>query len=82
MYRLFSILVLFASSLSHASSHTFEGLQDLIAEQKFVLAVEAGEQLLEKKPLWPHVQFLTAYAYQMNKTGRQWRGQRRGDIPW
>ena len=67
MYRLFSILVLFASSLSHASSHTFEGLQDLIAEQKFVLAVEAGEQLLEKKPLWPHVQFLTAYAYQMNK---------------
>ena len=67
MYRLFSILVLFASSLSHASSHTFEGLQDLIAEQKFVLAVEAGEELLEKKPLWPHVQFLTAYAYQMNK---------------
>jgi len=67
MYRLFFILVLFSSSLLHASSNTFEGLRALIAEQKFDLAVAAGEQLLEQKPLWPNVQFLTAYAYQMNK---------------
>jgi len=66
MHRLFFILVLLFSSLSHAASHTFEGLQALVAEQKFTRAVETGEQLLKQKPPSPDVQFLTAYAYQMN----------------
>lgn len=71
MHRLIFILVLFSSTLSHASSHTFEGLQALILEKKFALAIKTGEQLLEQKSLWPDVQFLTAYAYQMNKQSKK-----------
>jgi tetratricopeptide (TPR) repeat protein len=71
MHRLILIVVLISSTLSHASSHTFEGLQALIAEEKFALAIKTGEQLLEQKSLWPDVQFLTAYAYQMNKQSKK-----------
>ena len=71
MHLLIIILVLFSSTLSYASSHSLEALQALIAEEKFVLAAETGEQLLDQQPLWPDVQFLTAYAYQMNKQGKK-----------
>jgi len=66
MQRLILIFILFYSALSFASINSVEDLQALIVEKKFTRAIEAGEGMLGENPQWPEVQFLTAYAYQMN----------------
>ena len=67
MQRLIFIFILFYSTFSLASINSVEDLQALVVEKKYTQAIEAGDRMLGEHPQWPEVQFLTAYAYQMNK---------------
>ena len=67
MHRLILIVVLFYTSTLPAAGNSAEGLRVLLADKKYTDAIAAGEQLLGQQPASPDVQFLTAYAYQMNQ---------------
>jgi len=45
---------------------TIQQLKDLITQQQYGQAAEAGEALLKTNPVDPTARFLTAYAYQMD----------------
>ena len=67
MQRLIFGFILLFSANSFASINSVEDLQTLVVEKKYSRAIEAGERMLGEHPQWPDVQFLTAYAYQLNK---------------
>ncbi len=65
MLRFLVIVILFFPTISLATINSVGDLETLVSGKKYASAIKAGEQLLKQQPLWPEVQFLTAYAYQM-----------------
>ena len=67
MRHLILSFILVFSAAAQASINSVEDLQALVTGKQFTQAIVAGEHMLSNRPEWPDVQFLTAYAYQMNK---------------
>ncbi len=67
MQRLILIFILLFPAASFASVNSVDNLRALISGKNYSRAIETGERLLGNQPQWPDVQFLTAYAYQLNK---------------
>jgi Flp pilus assembly protein TadD len=62
-------LVIFLALLATAAASaatSVKQVQQLLEQQKYVDAANAGEQLLQQSPEHARTRFLTAYAYQMS----------------
>ena len=64
-----ALLFLFVTPLSATSP--IQSLQQQIAQQKYTAAIEQGRRLLQDNPDHAWLQFLTAYAYQLNNQPQQ-----------
>ncbi len=71
MQRFLVIFILIFPTISLATTSSVEDLQTLMTGKKYASAIEAGERMLRQQPLWPDVQFLTAYAYQLSNRTRK-----------
>ncbi|MCP4490238.1 MAG: tetratricopeptide repeat protein [Gammaproteobacteria bacterium] len=67
MHRLIILFALFCVISGQVMAGTADDLRTMVVEKKFTAAIETGESLLQQNPLWPDVQFLTAYSYQMSQ---------------
>lgn len=71
MQRLFFLIIISLFTGPVFGAGIIQNLQSLIDQKLYEQAAHAGEKLLEEHAGSPEIEFLTAYAYQMNQQNRE-----------
>ncbi|MBT8437766.1 MAG: hypothetical protein KJP11_10365, partial [Gammaproteobacteria bacterium] len=66
MLRFLVIFTALLATTPVSAATSVKQVQQLLEQQKYVDAANAGEQLLQQSPEHARTRFLTAYAYQMS----------------